>query len=74
VVSRDDAQAVFARMLIDKVRQDEHPSSTQMALLEQTIPRELIGDYLEVLMDKVVRDPVPSITMLHRIRRVTEML
>ena len=74
MVSRDDAQAVFARMLIDKVRQDEHPSSTQMALLEQTIPRELIGDYLEVLMDKVVRDPVPSITMLHRIRRVTEML
>jgi hypothetical protein len=74
VASREDAQAVFARGLMEKIRQDEHPSAPQMTLLEQMIPRELLDDYVTILMEKVLSDPAPSIPMMHRLHRVTAML
>jgi hypothetical protein len=74
VASREDAQAVFARALMEKIRQDEHPSATQMTLLEQMIPRELLDDYVTILMEKVLSDPAPSIPMMHRLHRATAML
>jgi hypothetical protein len=73
VADRDDPRTLFSRMLIEKVRQDEHPSTTQMEILEQTIPRELLRDYIAVLLEKVARDPAPSITLLHRIARLTQV-
>ena len=72
--TREDAQAVYARMLMERIRQDPFPSATHMALLEQVVPDELVGDYIEVLLEKVVRDPAPSIPMLHRINRVIERM
>jgi hypothetical protein len=59
---------------MERIRKDQHPSTTQMTLLEQMIPRELLDDYVAILIEKVVRDPAPSITMLHRVHRVTAML
>jgi hypothetical protein len=74
VASREEAQVVFARTLMEKIRQDEHPSTTQMTLLEQMIPRELLDEYFTILLEKVLKDPMPSIPMLHRLNRVTAML
>jgi hypothetical protein len=74
VASREEAQVVFARALMEKIRQDEHPSTTQMTLLEQMIPRELLDEYFTILLEKVLKDPAPSIPMLHRLNRVTAML
>jgi hypothetical protein len=74
MASREDAQAVFARMLMQKIREDKHPSTTHMALLEQFISRDLLEDYIAILLEKIGRDPAPSIPMMHRVYRLTEAL
>jgi hypothetical protein len=73
-MTRDEAQGWLVNVLLEKVRDDRYPSSTQLSLIEEIIPREMIPDYLEVLLDKAVRDPFPSIPMLQRILRVAESL
>jgi hypothetical protein len=45
-----------------------------MQILEESLPREMIPDYLEVLIEKAQRDSMPSIPMLRRISRVAAML
>jgi hypothetical protein len=73
-MTRDEAQAQIVETLMDKIRADRFPSATQMAILEEVLPREMIPDYLDVLLDKISQDNVPSIPMLRRIQRVSDML
>ena len=73
-MNRDEAKAEIVETLMDKIRADRFPSATQMAILEEVIPREMIPDYLDILLDKIAEDTVPSIPMLRRIQRVTERL
>ena len=73
-MTRDEAQAALVRMLIEKVRQDKYPSFTQMELIEESIPPELIEDYFEVLAEKVMGDEFPSIPMMRRLQRVAHSL
>jgi hypothetical protein len=70
-MTREEAEAWFVQMLIDKVREDTYPSNTHMDMIEASIPPQMIEDYLDVLIEKVADDQVPSITMLRRIQRVT---
>ena len=72
--AREQAQTAFTRVLLEKVREDNHPSTTQMQLIEQTIPRALVGEYLTILLEKVAADRSPSIEMLRRIQRVASSL
>lgn len=71
---RDDVRERLVEFLIEKVREDAYPSTTHLDLIEQSIPRHMIPEYLAVLMDKVEQDRFPSIPMLHRVRRVLECL
>jgi len=73
-MTRDEAQGWLAQTLLDKIRNDPYPSATQMALVEEVIPREMVPDYLQALIDKVAQDDCPSIPMLKRIARVAETL
>lgn len=68
---RQEAQIALARLLIAKIRTDRYPSSTQMDLLEQMMPRMLVSEYFDVLLEKVVRDEWPSNSMLVRMSRLT---
>ena len=67
-MSTDQARAANLRVLLDRVRADRHPSQTHMDLIEQTLPREAIPDYVGVLLEKIADEPYPSITMLRRIQ------
>ena len=67
-----EARAVFVRMLMERVREDRHPSATHMAIIEQALPPEWIPDYLEILFEKVAEDKHPSIPMLTRIGRLLD--
>ena len=60
-ITRDEAQAWFTRFLLRRVGRDEYPSTTQLDLIEKSIPRELLDEYLRVLVDKVAHDRFPSI-------------
>jgi hypothetical protein len=73
-VTRAQAQTAFARMLLERVREDNYPSWTHMQILEQSLPRSLYGDYLNILLEKVARDTNPSISMLRRIAEIIARL
>jgi hypothetical protein len=74
MVNREKAQTALARLLLERIRRDNYPSATHMAMLEQTIPPDLLGEYLTVLLTKVADDQWPSIPMLRRIQRITSSL
>lgn len=73
-MTRDEAQGWLVEMLLDKVRSDPYPSATQLEIIEEVIPDEMLPDYLEVLIEKVAEDNWPSIPMLRRISRVASSL
>jgi hypothetical protein len=74
MVNREKAKTAFARVLLEHIRRDNYPSATHMAILEQTIPPALLGEYLTVLLAKVADDRWPSIPMLRRIARISSRL
>src|SRR5690242_14368405 len=43
-ITRDEAQAWFTRFLLRRVGRDEYPSTTQLDLIEKSIPRGLLDD------------------------------
>jgi len=73
-LTRDEAQGWMVQMLLEKIRNDRYPSATQMEIIEESLPREMIPDYLEVLIEKAQQDTVPSIPMLRRISRIAASL
>jgi hypothetical protein len=73
-ITRDEAQAWFTRFLLRRVGRDEYPSTTQLDLIEKSIPRGLLDDYLRTLVDKVAHDRFPSVPLLRRIQHLIECL
>jgi len=73
-MTRDEAQGWLVELLLDKVRTDPYPSATQLQIIEEVLPRQMVPAYLEVLMDKAAEDNFPSIPMLRRISRVAQTL
>jgi hypothetical protein len=69
-MTRDEANGWLVKVLLEKIRNDRYPSATQMTIVENVLPREMVPDYLEVLMEKAAQDSVPSVPMLQRIMRV----
>ena len=69
-MNRTEAHAAYLRLLMDRVRQDHYPSTTHMSLIEQSLPPQLIPDYVEILIEKCSQDRNPSISMLSRIGRL----
>jgi hypothetical protein len=72
--SREEVDTALSRFLLEKIRADQHPSTTQMNMLEQSLPPELVREYLNVLLEKVITDQTPSIPMLTRIQRIAATL
>jgi hypothetical protein len=70
----EEARNAIARLLLEKVRQDKYPSTTQMDIIEQMMPSYLLRDYLNVLLEKVMSDSSPSIPMLRRLARIAGQL
>ena len=70
----EEARNAIARLLIEKVRQDKYPSTTQIEIIEQIVPSYLLRDYLNVLLEKVMTDSTPSIPMLRRLTRIAAQL
>jgi hypothetical protein len=73
-MNRLEAQAVLAGLLLKRVREDRYPSATEMALIEEMLPPQLLPRYVDVLLEKIAQDDRPSITMIHRLRRVIRSL
>ena len=65
-----ESRAVLAGVLLKRVRDDRYPSSTEMDLIEQVIPPQLLPRYVEILLEKIAQDDRPSISLIHRLQRV----
>jgi hypothetical protein len=73
-LSREEVQTALAQVLLAKVRQDNYPSTTEMDMLEELIPPDLVRDYVNVLLEKTLSSRWPSISILRRLQRVTARL
>ena len=71
-MDRNESRAVVAGMLLNKVRQERYPSATELSMIEQIIPPQLLPRYVDVLVEKIAQDNRPSISLLHRLDRVTK--
>jgi hypothetical protein len=69
-----DARSRYLRTLIDHIREDDYPSIAHMDLVEATLPPELFGPYIDVLLDKIENERHPSLTMLRRIERLVALM
>ena len=74
MATRMEAQSLVSHLLLDHIREDPYPSVTQMTILEETIPLDMVNEYLDILAEKVTADRFPSIPMLRRLQRVAESL
>jgi hypothetical protein len=67
----DDPRQRYVRLLSDRVQQDEHPSSSDLDRIEQSIStREEAGEYLEYLFGRVEEARRPSAEILNRLERI----
>lgn len=64
---QNDVRDHLLAVLLEKVSQDQYPSSTMMDLIEQMLPPEQLSDYARVLLDKIQDDRFPSLDMVRRL-------
>jgi hypothetical protein len=69
-----ESRIALAGILLEKVRDERYPSSTQMTIIEEVLPPQLLPRYVEILLEKVAQDDRPSIPMIQRIQRVIDAM
>ena len=67
-------QDMYVRLLLDRVREENFPSTEHLDRLEAAIrtPQQL-REYVELLFERVARTRYPSSAMLNRIQRLAHM-
>jgi hypothetical protein len=73
-MNRMEARAVLAGMLLKRVREERYPSPTELSLIEEIIPPQLLPRYVDIMLDKMAQESRPSISMIHRLRRVIDSM
>lgn len=63
-------QERFAEVLLERIRNDRYPSTTQMSMLEATASDRVLAEYLLHLMERIQEEPHPSISMMQRVQRL----
>ena len=69
-LSPEQVQIALARVLLERVRQENYPSTTQMDVLEEIIPPDLMRDYINILLEKTLTSRSPSISIVRRLQRM----
>ena len=67
-------RAKYLRTLLEHVRRDTYPSTTQMNIIEASLPAQWIPEYLDILLEKIADDLYPSNPMLRRIAALVEQV
>ena len=70
--TNDEYRAKYLRSLIERVRDDRYPSTTQMDIIEHVIPNGWLPGYINVLLEKIESDEHPSTSMLKRVGLLLE--
>jgi len=62
-----DVRQEMLALLLQKIQEDEYPSTTMMDLAEKLLGREELAIYAAVLMEKIKADEYPSIPLMQRV-------
>jgi hypothetical protein len=65
--SGDDVRGQLFELLLNKVDEDNYPSSTMLDIIEQLITPETASAYAEVLMAKIDGETYPSMSLIRRV-------
>jgi len=63
-----DVRAQLVQSLVDKVDEDQYPSTTMMDTIEEMLTPDELQQYASMLLAKVADDTYPSLGMIRRIR------
>ena len=63
-------QERYAEVLLDKIRDDRYPSTTQMNLLESIAPPQQLAEYVMHLLERISNEPHPSTSMMQRVQAI----
>jgi hypothetical protein len=63
-------QERYAEVLLDRIRDDRYPSTTQMDLLESVAPPQQLAEYVMHLLERISNEPHPSVSMMQRVQRL----
>jgi hypothetical protein len=66
-IDTDDARAELIATLLQKVRDDQYPSSTMLDLIEELLTPEETPSYVVFLQDRIRSEKYPSIPLLKRL-------
>ena len=66
-IDHDDARAELVATLLDKVSDDQYPSTTMLDLIEQLLTPEEQPAYVVFLQDRIRSERYPSIPLLKRL-------
>jgi hypothetical protein len=64
-----DARAELVSLLIEKIENDQYPSTTMLDMLEQNLAPDEVPVYVAMLTRRVRSDRFPSIPMLSRLQK-----
>ena len=64
---QDDTRQKLFSLLLDKVEQDQYPSSTMLDMIESILTPEEVPEYAEVLMSKIEGETYPSYDLINRV-------
>jgi len=51
-VRSDAVTTWYVRCLLEKIRTERYPSAIELDRIENMIPRDMLGEYIQVLLDK----------------------
>jgi len=66
-IEPDDARAELVATLLDKVNNDQYPSTTMLDLIEELLTPEEQPAYVVFLQDRIRSERYPSIPLLKRL-------
>lgn len=63
-------QEALAEVLLERIRQDMYPSTTQMDMFEEVAPPRQLGAYVAHLMERIESENYPSTSMMQRVQAI----
>jgi len=66
-VEYDDARAELVATLLEKIKEDNYPSTTMLDLVEELLTPEEMPAYVVFLQERVRNERYPSIPLLQRL-------
>ncbi len=67
-----DVRAQMLQALLEKVEEDQFPSSTMLDWIEQLLTPDDVPDYAEALLRRIRTERYPSIPMMTRLTRLAQ--